>query len=128
MFMRFFCEFVVHPATGTIHFLTDLYPPHFYPRKFHFQANTSKTVEELDSQLNLSKDEIAASESRHLVFGAPYLGLEKEVVCQLAQTEYITGHNHRTHLASWVAFTLKGEVGAVLQIKKTLTTPHKDLS
>ena len=36
--------------------------------------------------------------------------LEDEEVCQLVQTDYISTFNHKTHLASWVAYTLEGQV------------------
>ena len=36
--------------------------------------------------------------------------MENENICQLAQTEYVSAFNNKTHLASWVAYTLGGQV------------------
>ena len=73
--------------------------------------HTEKSVKELDEQLNLSQQEILVALGKHLVYGAPVLTHQSS--CQLVQKDYISAFNHKTHLATWVAYTLEGQVGHI---------------
>lgn len=71
------------------------------------EADTTKTLEDFDKQLDLTDVEEIAAKEMHAPFGMPAVDVTGSSYCELAQSNYVTGYSHDHHMPLFVSYTME---------------------
>ncbi|NXG80266.1 ENPP3 phosphodiesterase, partial [Baryphthengus martii] len=69
-------------------------------------AHVSRDVSVLNKRLNLTTEEINATNSYHLPFGRPKVLQKENVFCLLSHHQYVSGYSYDIWMPLWTAYTV----------------------